>query len=392
MNKKVVFWALLTVCLALFIEFGSYLAVTITQEILQDARTSNIFLTDNHSFTQSDIDSYFDSRDPILGWPTPAILQSDRHDESGARPNPAYPYPQPGCVAAFGDSFTYASEVSHAEGWANQLSKRLGCRVANFGVGGYGTDQAYLRFKQTNVDDASVVILGFFPEDIERNVNQYRGFLSGNHNLVFKPRYLVHDGELELVPIIQRENFNYDELIKDPIKFLKYEYFLPGTAFGPVSVKFPFTLTAIEALFHPKILAFISGQPTWAKLYREDSDSGGLETTEAILRQFAADVRNMGKFPLVFVFTNAKSVDHFRDSRVWPFQSVLDFMDREQIHYINFGQYLDANFDLARICEIFTKQIVFGCTGHHTAEGNRLVADSIYRFITDGDLLSHGGS
>ena len=32
------------------------------------------------------------------------------------------------------------------DGWIEQLSRKLGCRVANYGVHGYGTDQAYVRF------------------------------------------------------------------------------------------------------------------------------------------------------------------------------------------------------------------------------------------------------
>ena len=32
------------------------------------------------------------------------------------------------------------------DGWIERLSHKLGCRVANYGVDGYGTDQAYVRF------------------------------------------------------------------------------------------------------------------------------------------------------------------------------------------------------------------------------------------------------
>ena len=35
-----------------------------------------------------------------------------------------------------------------ADGWVEQLSRKLGCRVANYGVSGYGTDQAYVRFQR----------------------------------------------------------------------------------------------------------------------------------------------------------------------------------------------------------------------------------------------------
>ena len=391
MKKKLIFSIILLCFFVGFFEVGSYFTVTITDKILSDARTTNIFLNDNHSFSQEDIDRYFDVRDPVLGWPTSTALRSNRLDEAGARHNPAHPYPRPACVAAFGDSFTYSAESSDADSWSNQLSMSLGCRVANFGVGAYGTDQAYMRFKGKNVDSASVVILGLFPENIQRNVNQYRGFLVAQHNLVFKPRFVVPNGKLLLVPIIQRENFDYDELLKEPRKFLESEYFLPESSFGPVRVRFPYTFTAIKALFHPKILSFLFGQPTWANFYQSDNDSGGLEVTAAILRQFTADVRNLGKTPVVFVFTNAKSVDAFVRFGAWPFQSILDFMDQEEIQYINFGGHLEDYIDLSRICEIFTRHMVFGCTGHYTKEGYGMVADTIHRFIKRNNLVRNSG-
>lgn len=387
MKKKPLFWIIILCFLAGFSELSSYIVVTITRGILVGARTSNILLDESHSFSQEDIEAYFNSRDPILGWPTSTALSSKRYDDSGARHNPAHPYPQPACLAAFGDSFTFSAEVSDAGAWTNQLSILLGCRVANFGVGGYGTDQAYMRFKRTNVDSARVVILGLFPENIQRNVNQYRGFLVAYHGLHFKPRYMIRNGKLILLPIIQQENFDYDELLKQPENFLKNEYFLPGSAFGPIPVRFPFTFTAVKALVHPKVLAVLAGQPTWTRFYQSDHDSNGLEVTAAILQRFVNDVRELGKTPIVFVFTNAKSVKIFVRSGIWPYQSILKFMDRNKIIYIHLGEYLGDYIHLSRICEMFTKDTVFGCTGHYTEDGYRIVAETIYRYVEENNLL-----
>ena len=51
------------------------------------------------------------------------------------------------CIYVFGNSFSYASEVSDSEAWAHKLGSLLKCPVANYGVPGYGTDQAYLLMK-----------------------------------------------------------------------------------------------------------------------------------------------------------------------------------------------------------------------------------------------------
>ena len=81
------------------------------------------------------------------------------------------------CVYIFGDSFAHADEVSHEAAWSNVLEKKLGCNVANFGVGGYGSDQAYLRLSELlpsrAVDNRSrpkIVLFGIYQEMLRRNM------------------------------------------------------------------------------------------------------------------------------------------------------------------------------------------------------------------------------
>jgi hypothetical protein len=75
----------------------------------------------------------------------------------------------------YGDSFVFGSAVDDEHSWGNQIAKRLSCRVQNFGVPGYGTDQAYLRFLHNDADQAPQVILNILFENVARNVNQNRG-------------------------------------------------------------------------------------------------------------------------------------------------------------------------------------------------------------------------
>ena len=47
----------------------------------------------------------------------------------------------------------------------------------NFGVGGFGLDQAYLRYqKMIREFELPTVLLGFMPENMSRHVNTYRPF------------------------------------------------------------------------------------------------------------------------------------------------------------------------------------------------------------------------
>ncbi len=88
--------------------------------------------------------------------------QADRYDSSGARPSPAFPVVGNECLSLYGDSFVYANEVDDASAWGNVLTELVRCRVGNFGVGGYGIDQAYLRFSRNTGDGASLTMLGIY--------------------------------------------------------------------------------------------------------------------------------------------------------------------------------------------------------------------------------------
>ena len=48
-------------------------------------------------------------------------------------------------IATYGDSFIQCHQVSDGETWQETLAAHIGEPVRNFGVGGYGVYQAYLR-------------------------------------------------------------------------------------------------------------------------------------------------------------------------------------------------------------------------------------------------------
>ena len=151
----------------------------------------------------SDYARYLERRDPVLGWIT--VTDEDRLADDGSRYSPRYAeggLPQP-CIALYGDSFVWADEVDDGQTWGERMTDALGCRVANYGVRAYGTDQAYLRFRESGPDQrAPLVIMGYMTENIMRNVNQDFDLIYGFTKYGLKPRFrLTAQGELELVPL-----------------------------------------------------------------------------------------------------------------------------------------------------------------------------------------------
>jgi hypothetical protein len=98
--------------------------------------------------------------DDELGWPSPRDAVAPPHDRTGAKYNSDFPQPGHACASAYGGSFVWGDDVPLADGWIEQLSRKLGCRVPNYGVPGYGTDQAFLRFMSMTQDEAPAAMLG----------------------------------------------------------------------------------------------------------------------------------------------------------------------------------------------------------------------------------------
>jgi len=103
-------------------------------------------------------ESYMATRHQVLGWPS-EYMKAQLLDATGSRPIPAYPEPGAACVSLYGDSFTFSVGVDNTHAWSNLLSKQLNCRVANYGVFGFGLDQALLHFESNDSDEAPIVLL-----------------------------------------------------------------------------------------------------------------------------------------------------------------------------------------------------------------------------------------
>jgi hypothetical protein len=135
----------------------------------------------------------------------------------GARGKPSYsPEPPEGVVrvCAFGESFTYGDGVAAEESWPARTELHAGGRVEvlNFGVGGYGLDQAYLCFRRHAPRlDPDLILVGLTHHAIERTINIYHPYYTCDSGLaLIKPRFIVQGDSLErLVP-----------RLPDPIEFL----------------------------------------------------------------------------------------------------------------------------------------------------------------------------
>ena len=118
-------------------------------------------------------------------------------------------------AVAVGCSFTFGSEVDARDTWEAQLERLAReLEVANLGVGGYGMDQALLRWRRDGIPlHPDEVWFEALPSAMLRVVTTYMPALSHwGFGASFKPRFeLEHDGGLHFVPSPAR---NLDDVVR----------------------------------------------------------------------------------------------------------------------------------------------------------------------------------
>jgi hypothetical protein len=134
-------------------------------------------------------------------------------------------------IALVGDSYTFGEEVKYEDSWGYHLNQLLGgeVQVLNFGVPGYGVDQAYLRYeKDAKRWKPKVVIFGLFSHDLRRTLTVYP-FLAHQHwDMPFsKPRFVLSNGTLEMMnepPPGPEAIFSHPSIVELPSLGLDYAY------------------------------------------------------------------------------------------------------------------------------------------------------------------------
>jgi hypothetical protein len=96
------------------------------------------------AWAQFDPQTGYVLRNSLVPWGEKGTVTIETTQSDGARTTLLYAA-KPVRINAYGDSFTESAQVSDGETWEEYLAGSLGEPVRNFGVGGYGMWQAYLR-------------------------------------------------------------------------------------------------------------------------------------------------------------------------------------------------------------------------------------------------------
>jgi hypothetical protein len=243
--------------------------------------------------------------DPDLGWTVGASRQGAgglyRSSSFGARWDlrPEPPPGRPFWALCFGDSFTHGDDVAWEETWPRGLSTVLGKTVLNFGVPGYGVDQAWLRYRKVGRGWPSErVFIGFMADNIGRHLNRYRPFISPEEKLYLaKPRFLLRGADLQLLPqpFVHEEDYSAPDLearllaLGGDDAWYRPEWYRPKTWDVWRTARVLRTAGALRE----------SRSAAWRRLY---DDEQAVELTARLITGFAREVREDGREPVLVFF------------------------------------------------------------------------------------------
>jgi lysophospholipase L1-like esterase len=300
-------------------------------------------------------------------------------DAAGSRLIPAFPDPAGTrtCVSLYGDSFTEGAGVDSEHAWSNTLSKLLHCRVANFGVSGYGTDQAYLRFLDNLSDQAKVVILGFLSENLMRNVNQLRNLISTSTECLLKPRFVLNEqGKLTLVPLPQVTKTEYNTLLENPGRILTQEFFLPGGPSGYQRMAFPYTWRIFRA-FPLLWRTLLRHRPIYFDFYQPGHPSQAVQVTLGIMKEFCRQARERDKQPLILIIPTHFDILEYRRSGKWVYQPLLDLLAPNNLEFVDAGPKFVNYLGDAGVATLYSPET----QNHLNEKGNWLLARIVYAHL-----------
>ncbi|MBK8012314.1 MAG: hypothetical protein IPK13_13275 [Deltaproteobacteria bacterium] len=310
-------------------------------------------------------------RDQTMGW---TIKPNGRAGEysanaQGIRTDPTRTFaaarPTEGRrILAVGDSFTHGDGVPLDATWEAQLEAMHGdLEVLNLGGPGYGTDQAFLRWrKEGRAFEAHVVVLGIWPENIARNLNILRFLMTPDAGLeMSKPRFILDDGELVLInsPTLDEDGLVRALTLGEPTSLMRHDFWRRESeqTFRPYfHLSFLRVAASVWAAYERKQLR--------QQLY-EGTRPEGNEITVAIARAFAREVRASGASPLVLIMPMRELLALQASPEGLPLVRALK---AEAIPVVDLGP---SFFDAQRTSSVGD---LFQPDGHLTREGNAIVA------------------
>lgn len=331
---------------------------------------------------------------PVLGWVYRSGYSSasDRVNSVGARSLREYerePLEGTRRVAAYGDSFMYGTEVSVEDAWSTVLEAITpSTEVLNFGVGGYGTDQAFLRYVEgRGAHGEDLVLIGFAPVNLRRSVNVYRRFISDRDSPLVKPRFVVGDEGLVLVPNPLPPPDEYRRLAEEPRATVR-ELGRHDSWYNPlVWENSLYDLSPTVRLVTYLGSRVYRARLSKGRLLRDGAFNPASEAfmvQRMVLQAFHDSVSATGAQPQLVIFPDPTSIRRQIEGKPSIYAPLIAALREDGVEVLDL---VDA---FAKTAAREGLGGLFASGGHYSAAGNRIVAEEVSSVLPWGSPGERG--
>ena len=324
--------------------------------------------------------------DPDLGWDIKKNGYANKHiyaNSQGLRANREYPFKKPENtlrILSFGDSFTECAGVSNKLTWQSFLEEYENVEALNFGVGGYGLDQAYLKYlKKGKPYEANIVLIGLLTDDVYRHVLVFWPFYGASlkftsGTVVPKPRFKIVDDKLSFLEQPFKNLADVKGFINNPGPYL--EEFGAEDYFYQHHYKKHFLDIFPSVRLGKVIICDILN--VGENIIQDRSfnpESEAVQTTVKIIDNFVEEVRKEGDFPIVIVFPDEADIKDARNNLPKRYDPILKYLENKKYDHIDILDAIQEKFP-----QIPMNQII---AGHYSPLTNKLVAQTIMFYVRD---------
>lgn len=282
-------------------------------------------------------------------------------------------------VSTYGESFTQSATSN--DGTWQELLMRMDpeLEVINFGVSGYGTGQAYLRYLEKSLP-SDIVILGYMTENLNRVVNTYVPFYGGDMAgaPVTKPRLALRKGKLAVVPNPMQDRKEYLDLISDPrntlIRLGQNDYYYNS--------KYKRGFLDFLGMVRLGKIAYYTFKknPTYKKNGEYNTESEAFQVTTAIFEAFYKDVLQKGMLPVILIYPTYDDLAYYYLHKKRKYRPLTDWLKEKNYLYLDLLEGMSTQLEGRAIKDIFRIDL------HYTPEGNEMVAKTLQSFIAANGL------
>jgi hypothetical protein len=313
--------------------------------------------------------------DEILGWrikPGGAfgLYQATTQGIRGER---EYSIPhdiKSGRIATFGDSFTHGDEVGNPFTWQAQLEKNEPrYEVINFGVGGYGPDQSYLRYvTEGKRFRAEVVIIGLTTENVFRTVNTFRPFYSSDTGLILsKPRYALENETLSLLPNPISTLGDYKQLFDSPNVVLK------KIGENDWFYQHRYRSGKFDWLPSVRLIKMVWYEMLFRQNFSDQSHGEAFHLTLEILTKFYSEVEGDSSIPIIILYPMRSDLVETMKGRQPPIALLKEALRAKKIRVIDLSKAFEKGSSETELAKYFEPY------GHYSPISHGLVAQYLAR-------------